>query len=972
MRAFFAWVSLLGVFAVHGDSPPGSRGREQWQEFRARFPYHMQCIAVSEAKDDVRVVVLAEPPPTVTTADLERVLGVPVRVLSHPVGHDGCVRDAVAELPATAPDLDERLAQLAQLVYGTTYGAAALTLPAPAPKAAREDYDHSIRADELRSWVDTRQFEPVVGGPAATGVDLLREARAGVFRSVESGLVLWIVPKRDDLAIHRVDARQWALEADLVVGAVEGPEAVAIVGRERAIDVLELPPLRFETMLRLASVDEDEVAQSYERNHLFAGRYDDEHDWAPIYLSDALVDTEYGSLLNITDQLLKSWSLNGTVGYERFDQYPRPPFGWPPFEKPLMTLLEDQGVSQLTFNWNTQGVGYVQGEVGRRVLAIERTGALSVSYLPEGAAGDDDAAAPVPADMAGTYEDRGYQFFAASGDPNIARALQYALLFQVFRTFDIHGTDPTPRVAAGGWASAFQPAVVELLRKIADQDDDNADLVARLTAQSDSDEERELIASLSRWSLVNWYQALTAPIATLGPSFVDQLAGQIVRTQLGPEARARLSRISAKLDGAEDLDFAEVSRRLGRSDGAFYWSLVLAHEFRTDPFMQELAAGDASIRKAQKERYVAAVPARAAAWIRTPTIVVSSPDNLTMVGGHNIGAQTTRVVADATVARNTVSIAESAGVRTIRVHPTQQDAAHALIRGATRQADLAAAERWASARLRTFVPQPPRLPTAAMYHQALPRVPRPAHGTVLGEVRQSLTAADRTLIEACAEASPNGFSVTRTTTGFRLVGGQGGGQVVAMKARSALVDAIVERTIAQNRGHLRFDLFAPGLSRSELSALSESVRARLAARGGGTRPNLAVMGFADRMPVRSIGRLQERYAYPRAAVRIQSTRAVAAEQQVVLDIQVPAVTASAPSLTVRIHLRMKELAHGLVERVRALLHGRNATDNGWDTLRQLRRDLEEIDASQILFELDDLMIGRSEERLHERSTRRAA
>ena len=74
-----------------------------------------------------------------------------------------------------------------------------------------------------------------------------------------------------------------------------------------------LPPLRVETILQLAAVGQDELSQSYERRNIISGRYDEKHDWAPIYLSAALLDTEYGSLLNITDQLLKSWSMGGQV-----------------------------------------------------------------------------------------------------------------------------------------------------------------------------------------------------------------------------------------------------------------------------------------------------------------------------------------------------------------------------------------------------------------------------------------------------------------------------------------------------------------------------------------------------------------------------------------------------------------------------------------------------------------------------------
>jgi len=63
------------------------------------------------------------------------------------------------------------------------------------------------------------------------------------------------------------------------------------------------------------------LRKAYERNNFLAGKFDrtTNADWAPIYLSQQLMNTEYGSLLNITDQVLKSWSLNGTVRYENFN-----------------------------------------------------------------------------------------------------------------------------------------------------------------------------------------------------------------------------------------------------------------------------------------------------------------------------------------------------------------------------------------------------------------------------------------------------------------------------------------------------------------------------------------------------------------------------------------------------------------------------------------------------------------------------
>ena len=163
----------------------------------------------------------------------------------------------------------------------------------------------------------------------------------------KKGLVAWSLPRGARLDGHRARARQFAVDSDLILGAVATKEQVAILGRERlTTSVRLLPPLRVETLEMLAAAGTGHLAQSYERTRVFAGRFDDKRDWAPIYLSPELLDTEYGSLLNITDQMLKSWSSNGMIKYEAF-HYPDPAT-WP-FPKPAINYL---GTSELTFNWS--------------------------------------------------------------------------------------------------------------------------------------------------------------------------------------------------------------------------------------------------------------------------------------------------------------------------------------------------------------------------------------------------------------------------------------------------------------------------------------------------------------------------------------------------------------------------------------------------------------------------------------------
>jgi hypothetical protein len=82
--------------------------------------------------------------------------------------------------------------------------------------------------------------------------------------------------------------------SDATVGAVWTGRQVAFVGRGRTHSGSEIPPLRFETFALLAVQTGDALQQSYERTNAMAGKLlnADLVDWAPIYLSPALQDTE--------------------------------------------------------------------------------------------------------------------------------------------------------------------------------------------------------------------------------------------------------------------------------------------------------------------------------------------------------------------------------------------------------------------------------------------------------------------------------------------------------------------------------------------------------------------------------------------------------------------------------------------------------------------------------------------------------
>jgi hypothetical protein len=356
------------------------------------YPNGGRTLIISEPPPDLTLAQIQEVDPT---------LLMKYSLWREQVGFDGWLKDAVFELqPLNDARLQELIAKIHIRLFGTAYKAVAVGIPQSQPRNSGYQFDLHVPSSTLAKWL-LRQDAPIESGswfiplilillglwgfkvfgrhrklrhglafgiafiglwvhfkpahPATqdeqirftastsgevrTCRDILRSKTSGVFFSEKPGLVIWSFSRSAPLDSQKREARQFALDSDILVGAIGSPSQVAIIGRERVAPISILPPLRTETIIQLASVRQGELSQSYERNDFFAGKLgemdgngqislaghsvESRNDWAPIYLSEQLIDTEYGSLLNITDQLLKSWSMHGLVRYVNFP-YPNP------------------------------------------------------------------------------------------------------------------------------------------------------------------------------------------------------------------------------------------------------------------------------------------------------------------------------------------------------------------------------------------------------------------------------------------------------------------------------------------------------------------------------------------------------------------------------------------------------------------------------------------------------------------------
>lgn len=614
-----------------------------WRGYRHTFPFHSQVIALSEpAADESRTLIVSEPPPHLRLEDILTSVGNDLllnhQVKKHRIGYDGWVKDVVIAIKGNEEQVQAMLSRLNQSLFFTSYKSYTLRLPARI-RMSSFDFNLSVTPAELNQWlvVDHEQFFPVEGGPATVLANLSAEKSSGVYVSHRRGLVGWWIPKKRNLHECRVPARQFTLDSDLIVGAVANESGIFVLGRERILPVDIFPPLRFETLTLLADVQKGQnghLAQSYERNSPYAGRIRDGKDWAPILLSPELRDTEYGSLLNITDQLLKGWSNKGDTKYENF------PYSAPskyPFPKPLWAHLE---TPKLTYNWNTKGAGFTVNFGPRTYLALNRTGSLPVSYIPEGVAG---AEASVIA-----AEDTGYDYFANIGDPNLARVVQYAAAYQIFSAFDVaHSPKPVP--ADNYPDQLLDSLITELdtsLKEIGGTELD--DLAKQLTQPILSDLEKVLRDT-------------------------DAAQLELVKKDIHEEMRQRGWQPGTK-EYAEKFEYvvSEVKKKRKEqiesrvhteiTDQLTSIKLNLPPKDKFGENLRKVILSQfASIRRLP-ERYTDAVERRAKGWIHTPVVVISSNEVSSGIGGHNLDARVSKIKVDESSPPGKVTIDQSGAI----------------------------------------------------------------------------------------------------------------------------------------------------------------------------------------------------------------------------------------------------------------------------------------------------------------------
>lgn len=400
--------------------------------FRQHFRMHYQTLGTATFPDSSRIILISEPAPFFEKDSLEKILKPYTHNTSEryfKIGYDGRITDLMIVLGnATSANMDSLLGRISRHQYLSDYKPNAIDLMGSKKRGyfTQDNLDYQISLAEFDDWfiqageqfIDTKDTSKTV-----TVKQMFKQKRRGVFFSKAPGLVAWSIRRNADLSKQLADIRRFALDADLILGALRDSTTLVIIGREREAALNVLPPLRVETVLLIASISSKELSQSLDINDCMAGKMPNGRDWCPTYLSRELENTELGHLLTITDILLKDWSESGTI-QEACYHYPAP--GYYPFDQPLFKKL---GLEQLVYNWNTANTMYAIDLPAYTIYTLNRTGALPVSYFNSQERSES---------VGSRYEQQAGNYFARCGNTDIARVVQYTALYQLFMDNGIH------------------------------------------------------------------------------------------------------------------------------------------------------------------------------------------------------------------------------------------------------------------------------------------------------------------------------------------------------------------------------------------------------------------------------------------------------------------------------------------------------------------------------------------------------
>jgi len=584
-------------------------------------------------------------------------------------------------------------------------------------RAAPPIFELQLSPDHLREWFEdaSKDWREIGGGSETIKVAALQAARRpAAYARADGTLVALAVPPKTILSDVSVPFRRFAVASDVLLAAYRTKTGTTVLfGRARQLPLTLLPPLRFETFSTFVRYRTTELAQSYERQRIFAGRVQAGPfagwDWAPILLSSQLDDSEFGTLLNQADQILKSWSQAGSVKYYAFAH--RIPETFPFGDETASEYFEyELGTTSLVFNWNTQNLTTIYQKDGSELLTVDRYGALPILYMPSSRFGNGSASAPGAVNPSKKLEDArerklveevsreaaedARDYFSEDGDPILVRVVQNVLLYQVAQAY-LQGLAPTEMPGPARWntvsgvlreeatrwlqavsARGSTPAVTPATKSALDQLTREKSLtipqlaeliatpqatVARLTAARARylykyEAARQLLLELDKLgpeydrAFYAFCKAVNGTVTKPDPLIDGSSNGVLCKYTRGtppPEETYYIALDKEYRAKDKELDAAEKEGQQARTE----FETLAATYAEADTLARTLAR-EASLTAAL-DRVLERVRLEAAkspspGSIRTPVLVLSrNVDDVFAIGGHNINFEPNRVrVAD--------------------------------------------------------------------------------------------------------------------------------------------------------------------------------------------------------------------------------------------------------------------------------------------------------------------------------------
>ena len=633
---------------INIDSCAASLARDSiYRDFRRKYRFHYQTIAMASFDDSSRIILLSDLPPHFETDSVPLIFAEfthKTELLRHRIGYDGYVTDMTITLGnATRENCDRLLRRLNKELFFSEYKPTVMPLPAKNKRLyfSGNKIDYQITLDEFNTWFieENEGFVQLDGtGTVLTVADMFNTRSYGVFFSQEPGFVAWSLAKNEDIAAQIGNIRQFTLDADLILGALADSNTLVIIGRERQSPLHELPPLQVESILLLASTSEKELSQSLDINDLMAGKMVNGRDWCPTYLSRELENTEFGDLMTITDILLKDWSEHGTIQESHY-RYPKP--GHYPFDKPLFRKL---GVRELVYNWNTAGAMYAidcdsDGTQTSRlrkytIYTLGRTGSLPVSYFNSQQRSQS---------VGYSYESQAYNYFATLGNTDLARVVQYTALYQLFIDNNISYSGNTYPSFPKNKPFLLSKPTKEFLNTFRQMSDTKISALAdSLSARSFVGYQKEHIDKQLRDNELKH-----------NFSYTDQNIEDIYRnvhqnTKSG--ISGSITQVRNMLNSLSDEQFTRLAKYLSYPRGVKVNNRESHNTYmqanRVNQMMREIGKNNLDLigmdLKEVKDWYAANLSGNAGRYMKTSSLIVTYNDMLT-TGGHNLSSKISRV-----------------------------------------------------------------------------------------------------------------------------------------------------------------------------------------------------------------------------------------------------------------------------------------------------------------------------------------